>query len=99
MLRTANITREDFNIEDIHCQVVVKLQRQKKVLREIEQLPGEREQEDFFLDDEFSHKNKGTQRSSKGKTYYPMLVVRYAQEQIICGDACNKPTISFGIKN
>ena len=45
MLRTANATREDFNIEDLHCQVVIKLQRQKKVIREIEMLPAEREQE------------------------------------------------------
>jgi hypothetical protein len=27
MLRTANATREDFNIEDLHCQVVIKMQR------------------------------------------------------------------------
>ncbi len=52
MLRTANATREDFNIEDLHCQVVVKLQRQKKVIREIEMLPAEREQEEYFFMDE-----------------------------------------------
>lgn len=52
MLRTTNATREDFNIEDLHCQVVLKMQRQRKVLRDIEQLPGERENEEyFFMDD------------------------------------------------
>lgn len=25
LLRTANVTREDFNIEDLHCQVVIKM--------------------------------------------------------------------------
>lgn len=50
MLRTANATREDFNIEDLYCQVVVKMQRAKKLLRDIEQLPNEREQE-FFMED------------------------------------------------
>lgn len=52
MLRTANMTREDFNIEDLHYQVVVKLQRQRRVLREIEQNPAEREQEEYFFMDE-----------------------------------------------
>ena len=50
MMRTANVTREDFNIEDLHCQVVVKLQRTKRILKEIESLPGEREQ-DYMMDD------------------------------------------------
>lgn len=36
MLRTANVTREDFNIEDLHYQIVIKTQRQRKVLKEIE---------------------------------------------------------------
>lgn len=43
MMRTANATREDFNIEDLHCQIVFKMQRSKKLLKEIEALPGERE--------------------------------------------------------
>ena len=52
MLRTANATREDFNIEDLHCQVVLKMQRQRKVLRDIEQLPNERDlDEHYFMDD------------------------------------------------
>eukprot|EP00350_Pseudokeronopsis_sp_OXSARD2_P003887 CAMPEP_0170556996 /NCGR_PEP_ID=MMETSP0211-20121228/19118_1 /TAXON_ID=311385 /ORGANISM="Pseudokeronopsis sp., Strain OXSARD2" /LENGTH=86 /DNA_ID=CAMNT_0010867665 /DNA_START=1777 /DNA_END=2037 /DNA_ORIENTATION=+ len=28
--------REDFNIEDLHCQIVNKIQRQKNLLKEIE---------------------------------------------------------------
>jgi len=43
MMRTANATREDFNIEDLHSQIVYKLQRSKKLIREIELLPQERE--------------------------------------------------------
>jgi hypothetical protein len=59
MLRTANATREDFNIEDLHCQVVIKMQRQRKVLREIEQLPHEREQEEYFFMDDPSEFGSG----------------------------------------
>ena len=33
---TANATREDFNIEDLHCSVIYKMQRQRKLLKEIE---------------------------------------------------------------
>ena len=39
MMRTANATREDFNIEDLHSQIVYKLQRTKKLIHEIELLP------------------------------------------------------------
>lgn len=49
-MRTANATREDFNIEDLHSQIVYKLQRSKKLIREIELLPHERELE-YMLDD------------------------------------------------
>jgi hypothetical protein len=52
MLRTANMTREDFNIEDLHVQVVAKMQRQRRVLKEIEQTRAERElDEQFFMDE------------------------------------------------
>lgn len=36
MMRTANVTREDFNIEDLHSQVVYKLQRTNRLIKEIE---------------------------------------------------------------
>lgn len=59
MLRTANATREDFNIEDLHCQIVIKTQRQRKVLKEIEMLPAEREQEEYFFIDDPSEFGSG----------------------------------------
>ena len=34
--RTLMVTREDFNIEDIHCQMVFKIQREQQLLRDIE---------------------------------------------------------------
>lgn len=34
--RTLMVTREDFNIEDIHCQMVFKVQREQQLLRDIE---------------------------------------------------------------
>jgi len=33
---TAHGGHEDYNIEDIHCQIVMKVQRTKQILREIE---------------------------------------------------------------
>jgi hypothetical protein len=39
---TLIVTREDFNIEDIHCQMVYKVQRNNQLLREIEGLPSEK---------------------------------------------------------
>ena len=43
-------TREDFNIEDLHMQVVLKLQRAKNLIKEIEALPHEKDPE-YMLDD------------------------------------------------
>ena len=37
--RSLMVTREDFNIEDIHCQMVFKIQREQQLLREIEGEP------------------------------------------------------------
>jgi len=79
MLRTANLTREDFSIEELHCQVVFKIQRQKQVLRDIEMMPAEREQEEcFFMEDSTeiypSGKKSSQQRGSSKNvktTYYP----------------------------
>jgi len=34
--RTLMVTKEDFNIEDIHVQMVFKIQREKKILELIE---------------------------------------------------------------
>ena len=50
MMRTANATREDFNIEDLHCQIIFKVQRSKKLLKEIESLPNEREIEYLMME-------------------------------------------------
>lgn len=33
--------REDMNIEDIHCQIVMRIQRNKQLLRELEGGPPE----------------------------------------------------------
>ena len=43
--------REDFNIEDLHCQIVNKLQRTKHILREIEGLPNEKENLCDFMEE------------------------------------------------
>ena len=60
LMRT-HATREDFNIEDLHIQVVLKLQRTKNLLREIEALPSEKEPE-YLLDD--------LDLNSSGKKHY-----------------------------
>lgn len=38
---TLLVTREDFNIEDIHCQMVYKVQRNNQLLRDIEGGPND----------------------------------------------------------
>lgn len=38
---TLIVTREDFNIEDIHCQMVNKIQRNNQLLRDIEGGPND----------------------------------------------------------
>ena len=38
---TLIVTREDFNIEDIHCQMVSKIQRNNQLLKEIEGIPAD----------------------------------------------------------
>ena len=40
--RTLFVTREDFNIEDIHCQMVFKIQREQQLLRDIEGEPKDK---------------------------------------------------------
>lgn len=40
--RTLMVTKEDFNIEDIHVQMVFKIQREKKILQEIEGGPSDK---------------------------------------------------------
>jgi len=43
--RTLIATKEDYNIEDIHVQMVFKIQREKKILQEIEGDPSEKAME------------------------------------------------------
>ena len=40
--RTLLVTKEDFNIEDIHCQMVFKVQRELQLLKEIEGEPSDK---------------------------------------------------------
>lgn len=95
------------------------------MLREIEQLPNEREQEEyFFMDDpaEFGsgriapsrytgggagggasgsskkHSSSGKNAPNVVKKSYPLLVVHYAEQDVLCGDGCPKAAITFGIK-
>ena len=85
---TLIVTREDFNIEDIHCQMVYKVQRNNQLLREIEGLPSEKEE--TTIADIVAH-----QESSKGRRN-PLLVDEVVDDEIICGDMCVKPAITWG---
>ena len=78
---TLIVTREDFNIEDIHCQMVYKVQRNNQLLREIEGLPSDK----LELPDDL-HDLHGS----------PQLVEIVDNDEIICGDMCNKPAINWG---
>ena len=46
LMRTNANCREDMNIEDIHCQIVMRRQRNNQILRELEGGPAE--QSEFF---------------------------------------------------
>jgi len=82
------VTREDFNIEDIHCQMVFKVQREQQLLREIE---GEANEnilpEDLNL---VTHQADGA----------PSQLIDVLDEneeggEIISGDMCSKPAINW----
>ena len=85
---TLIVTREDFNIEDIHCQMVYKVQRNNQLLREIEGLPNEKL--DPSITDIVAH-----QESSVGRAN-PLLVDVQEDDEVICGDMCAKPAITWG---
>jgi len=68
LMRTHMVTREDFNIEDLHCQIVGKIQRTKNLLRDIEGLPGERDPICEIIADEaefYSGRKGGNNRSGQ----------------------------------
>lgn len=97
-----HVTREDFNIEDLHTQVVIKLQRSKYLLREIEALPSEKEPDYILEDIDFNssggYRKSGSKqrRNSNGRKDYipPQLVVK-VNEEVLCGDGCSRPPINF----
>ena len=83
------VTREDFNIEDIHCQMVFKVQRNNQLLREIEGDGIESMPLDLLTEthqvDEF------------GKSSIPPQLVEIMEvDEILCGDYCSRPAISWG---
>lgn len=76
------MTREDFNIEDIHCQMVHKIQRNNQLLHDIE---GGPEDQDILLNtEEHLSGNQAPQ------------VVQVVDEEILCGDMCARPAINWG---
>lgn len=84
--RTLMVTREDFNIEDIHCQMVFKIQREQQLLREIEGDP-----KDNALSEDIS------QITQQADGQPPNLVEMFEDGgEILCGDMCNKPAINWG---
>ena len=68
--------------------MVYKVQRNNQLLREIEGLPSEKEE--TTITDIVAH-----QESSKGRVN-PLLVDEVADDEIICGDMCVKPAITWG---
>ena len=79
------VTREDFNIEDIHCQMVFKIQREQQLLREIE--GGD---EAKITDMSALHDNN----LSSGP--HSSLIDILDGEEILSGDMCVKSAINWG---
>lgn len=74
------MTREDFNIEDIHCQMVNKIQRNNQLLRDIE---GGAENDLMMLSTEEPYGS------------LPQLI-QIMDEEIICGDMCSRRALNWG---
>jgi len=77
--------REDMNIEDIHCQIVMRVQREKQLLRELEGGIPEPHDSSFvngiYVD----------QYSSTSKQGHSMSTVIHMKEQDVLGpDFCAK---------
>lgn len=81
---TLIVTREDFNIEDIHCQMVYKVQRNNQLLREIEGIPG----------DKLEPTPSEMATTEDGRP--PQLIEVVDAEEVICGDMCSKSAINWG---
>lgn len=79
---TLLVTREDFNIEDIHCQMVYKIQRNNQLLKEIEGGPND----DYSM----------IMSTEEMMPQQPPQLLKHVEEEIICGDMCNKPAINWG---
>lgn len=80
------VTKEDFNIEDIHVQMVFKIQREKKILQEIEGGPGDKAMDTTDL----------TTHQVDENVKEPQLVEMLEQEEILCNDMCKEPAINWG---
>lgn len=82
------VTREDFNIEDIHCQMVFKVQREQQLLREIEGEPNENIlPEDLNL---VTHQADGAPPQ-----LIDILDDNEEGGEILCSDMCSKPAINW----
>jgi len=84
--RTLIATKEDYNIEDIHVQMVFKIQREKKILQEIEGDPSEKAMETSDL----------TTHQLDENVKEPQLVELLEADEILCNDMCKEPAINWG---
>lgn len=86
------VTREDFNIEDIHCQMVYKIQREQQLLRDIEGGPADQR-------DMASADISMVSINESGHGRVPQLIECYEnfdEQEILGGDMCNKAAINWG---
>lgn len=87
-LGRTHVQKEDMNIEDIHCQIVMRVQRNKQLLREIEGGP-----EDEFVDF-MANSNSQSKRSSK-----PVNTVEICKDLEVLGpDYCSRKPVFLNLK-
>lgn len=94
LMRThAGYGREDMNIEDIHCQIVMRVQRNRQILHELEGGPLEKAYHEQGETDSsyISRTNSQHKNLIKGKTQeVSVILVSGADMDILGPDYCNR---------
>ena len=89
--------REDMNIEDIHCQIVMRVQRNKQILHELEGGPGEKSYLglNFENTDETVTRSNSIQKNMAAKKILESSVIQMAATdmEVLGPDFCAKRPI------
>jgi hypothetical protein len=91
--------REDMNIEDIHCQIVMRMQRNKQLLRELEGGPSE-QADNMYLnvyDQGAGDTTDPHRQSSYKKQPHEKSVIIVKEQEELGPDYCSKKPVFLAI--